>query len=110
MLLGAGCTSKAKARSKAQKAFLAGQNQAQQSKNREATITVVGQVRNPVVAWHEGITLIEAIDAAVYTGFNDPRLIRVVRGGEFLNVVPKDLLRGTVNPPLEAGDVIEIHR
>ena len=107
----AGCTTKAKARAEAQKAFMAAQAQALQSAQAQpASVTISGQVRNRVIPWQEGLTLAQAIDAAVYTGFSDPRLIRLRRGPEFLDISPNELLQGKVNPPLEAGDVIELQR
>ncbi|MBI5387465.1 MAG: hypothetical protein HZA90_22630 [Verrucomicrobia bacterium] len=121
-----GCTTKAKARAQAQRAFQAGQTQALQNAPPptpslpgqpsqaqappQPSVTILGQVRNRFVPWHENLTLAEAIDAAVYTGFSDPRVIRLVRGEEFLDVATRDLLRGTVNPTVEPGDVIELRR
>jgi hypothetical protein len=112
----AGCVTKSKARAQAEAAFKAGENQALSRVKplppppEQPVVTLVGQVRNPVVSWREGLTLAEAIDAAVYTGFTDPKLIRLVRGSEALDIKPDELLRGLVNPPLEAGDIIEIRR
>ncbi len=105
------CVSKSKAKAEAQKAFVAGQTQALQAKQaQETSITVLGQVRNHSVPWEEGLTLAQAIDAAVYTGFSNPRTIRLTRGEESAEIKVSDLLRGVTNPPLEAGDVIELLR
>jgi hypothetical protein len=107
----AGCTTKAKARAQAQQAYTAAQAQAAQAaRTQSPVITFVGPVRNPTIPWHEGITLAEAIDAAIYTGFSDPRMIRLIRADDHLDIAPNQLLRGTVNPTLEAGDVVEFRR
>ena len=109
-----GCTTKAKARTQARQAFEAGQKQAAQAAQtapgQASAVTVVGQVRNRIVPWKEGMTLAEALDAAVYTGFTDPRVIRLGRGADFQDITPKDLLSGKTNPAVEAGDVVELRR
>ncbi len=76
----------------------------------QPVVTVLGQVRNHTIPWQDGLTLGQAIDAAVYTGFTDPRLIRLTRGSESIQITIRDLLRGTSNPPVEAGDQIELIR
>jgi hypothetical protein len=106
-----GCTTKSKARAQAAQAYTAGQEQARkQSQNEPRVITITGQVRNHVVPWQEGLTLAQAIDAAVYTGFTDPRTVLLTRGSETVEIKVKDLLRGTSNPEVEPGDLIEIRR
>jgi hypothetical protein len=107
-----GCTTKAKARAQAQQAFTAGQNEAlkKSAQPQAPVVSVMGQVRNHVIPWEEGLTLAQAIDAAAYTGIKDPMLIRLIRGTESVDIKPKDLLRGAVNPELEAGDIIELRR
>ena len=105
------CTTKSKARAKAAEAFAAGQNQAmKQAQPHEPVVNILGQVRNHLIPWREGLTLAQVIEAAVYTGFTDPRLVRLTRGGESVEISVKDLLRGTSNPLVEAGDVVEILR
>jgi hypothetical protein len=107
----AGCTTRSRARLETEKAFEAGQRQAlENTMTRASSITVIGQVRNRNVPWKEGMTLMDAIDQAVYTGFSDPRLIRLTRGQESRDILPKDLLRGTNNPAVEVGDIIELRR
>lgn len=109
MWVGAGCTTKAKARLQAEKAYQAGLQQAAPAPPVQPSgVTVVGPVRHRFVPWREGLTLQEAIYEAVYTGFRDPRLIRLIRGAEWVDIHPNDLLRGTVNPEVEPGDVIEL--
>ena len=107
----AGCTTKKQAKQEASKAFAAGKAQALNGmQKQEPVVTVVGQVRNHTVPWQEGLTLAQAIDAAVYTGFSNPRLIRLTRGEESIEIAVRDLLRGANNPAVEAGDVVEIMR
>lgn len=107
----AACTTKSKAKLEASEAFSAGQSQAlKQLQAHEPVVTVLGQVRNHTLPWQEGLTLAQAIDAAVYTGFTDPRLIRLTRGTEATEIKVRDLLRGAANPTVEAGDVIEVIR
>jgi hypothetical protein len=105
------CTTKSKARAEAGRAFAAGQEQAmRQAQPKEPAVTILGQVRNHVIPWREGLTLAQAIETAVYTGFSDPKLIRLTRGPESIEISVKDLLRGASNPQVESGDVIEVLR
>ena len=107
----AACTTKAKTKREVQKAFAAGRSQAMKEvETQQPVVTVLGQVRNHTVPWQEGLTLAQLIDAAVYTGFTDPRTIRLSRGSETIQITVRDLLRGTSNPPVEAGDVVELIR
>lgn len=111
LLLGmalAGCTTKSKSRAQAQQAFLAGQQRAAQAIQHERTVTVLGHVRNRFVPWQEGLTLAEAINAAVYTSLIDPRIIRLTRGSERVEIRPSELLSGAFNPELKPGDLIEL--
>jgi len=75
-----------------------------QSRN---SVTVIGQVRNPLVPWTEDLTLAKALIAADYYAKGDPRHIVIVRKGQASNVDPKQLLAGE-DVPLEAGDVVNI--
>ena len=104
-----GCTTKAKAKADAQAAFAAGQQQAMMHMQQSQTpsVTVHGSVRNPLIPWTEGLTVAKAIVAADYFGRRDPAEILVVRKGQAFRVDPKLLLKGT-DPPLEAGDIMEI--
>src|SRR5438046_1770761 len=72
-----GCTTKSKARVKAQAAFLAGQQQSFSPQNRlqTRTVWVRGEVRNQLIPWNEELTLSKAILAAEYQGFLDPKEI-----------------------------------
>ena len=108
-LLLAGCTTKTKATAQARAAFAAGQQQAlirmQQTQN--PSVILHGAVRNPLLPWTEDMTVSKAIVAAVYFGPKDPAEIIVVRQGQAFRVDPKQLLTGA-DPPLQAGDIIEI--
>ena len=105
-----GCVSKSKADAQARTAFLAGQQQAimrmQQAQIQGPSVTMRGQVRNPVLPWTEGLTLAQAIVNADYYG-PDPRQILIVRGGRAIAYDPKNLLSGA-DIPLQPGDLVEI--
>jgi hypothetical protein len=105
----AGCTTKSKAKAEARAAFAAGQQQAvmRMQQNQTPSVTVHGAVRNPLIPWTEGLTVTKAIVAAEYFGRKDPAEIIVVRRAQAFRVDPKLLLQGT-DPPLEAGDIMEI--
>ena len=105
-----GCTTRAKAKAQAQAAFAAGQQQAlaQMRDAQRTNIRVIGNVRNPEVAWTEGLTLAQAIVAAGCYDQRDPREVVVIRRGERIAIGTRILLRGD-DVPLEAGDTIEIH-
>jgi len=111
LMAAAGCTTKSSARRQAAEAFAAGQNQAMQTlASQGPEVIVLGPVRHSRVPWEEGLTLAEAIDAADYTGMRDPRSIVLRRAGEVVEISVRDLLRGTANPPVLPGDVVEIRR
>jgi hypothetical protein len=105
----AGCTTKAKAKAEAQAAFAAGQQQAmiRMQQTQVPNVTVHGAVRNPLIPWAEDLTVAKAIVAADYYGRKDPAEIFVVRKGQAFRVDPKQLLTGN-DPPLQAGDVMDI--
>jgi hypothetical protein len=106
-----GCTTTSGDRARAEQARTAAQAQeAGDPRSRAQIVTVVGQVRHRVIPWEQGLTLTRALDAAAYTGFTDPRSILLRRGMDFVEIKVSDLLRGTVNPDLEPGDIIEIKR
>jgi hypothetical protein len=76
----------------------------------QPVVHIRGQVQNPVVPWRESLTLADALLEAVYTPPLSPRAIRVHRTGQPYNIDVRRLLRGTENPILEPGDVIEVIR
>lgn len=69
-----------------------------------------GAVQRQVVSWRENLTLAEAILEAGYTNPLSPRSIRVTRGGRVYTIDIRRLMRGTENPPLEPGDLVEVTR
>jgi hypothetical protein len=105
------CVSKGKADAKANAAFVAGQRQAAmmalQSQIRGPSITVIGEVRNPLVPWTIDLTLTKAVLAAEYYGKNDPSDIVIRRNGQEARYNAKQLLDGT-DVQLQPGDVIEL--
>jgi hypothetical protein len=112
-LAASGCTTKSKARAQAKAAFEAGAKQRVArtlAPGEERMVNIMGQVRNHTVPWEEGMTVANALDAAVYTGFSDPRLIVLRRGAESVQIRVRDLLHGTDNPLVEPEDIIEIKR
>jgi hypothetical protein len=110
LLAGAGCTSKSKARQQAQAAYVAGQQAAHETQLRQAGVSFIGEVRNPIVPWTEDLTLARGILAAQYLGRLEPRQIFLNRGGQQFPVNPRDLLRGDEGPLLQPGDVVELRR
>jgi len=110
---GAGCVSKSSAKRKAAAAFEAGRRAATEEAERKLhpTVTMLGDVRQRTVPWTEELTLSAALDAAQYTGFRDPRSILLVRGGQRMPIDVRRFLKGQIgDPPLQADDVIEVHR
>ena len=105
----AGCTTKSGAQTKAQQAYLAGQNAElrQQQAAQFPGGTVVGPVQNPQVPWVAGLTLAQAIATANYLDSHEPKTIVIKRQGENATLSADVLLNGAV-VPLEPGDVIEI--
>ena len=112
-LLTAGCVTKGAARQRELTAFEAGKAEALAAMQRQSTpgVTVLGDVREHVVPWTEGLRLSQAITAAGYTGMRDPRSIIVVRAGERVAIDVRKFMRGLAgDPELLAGDVVEIQR
>jgi hypothetical protein len=109
LLLGCGCVSKKAAKEQARRTFEAGVQQGQKSAEMNMThVFLRGPVQKPVIPWHEGLTVAQAIVEAVYTSQQAPMAITIRRKGRNIPVNPTDLLQG-VNPPVEAGDLIELH-
>jgi len=112
-LAGTGCVTEKQAQTQARQAYVMGQERAMQAamhaRQQESPVVILqGQVRHPEVPWQEGMKLSQAIVTAEYTGFMNPRLIRVMRSGkvagEFKGI---DLLHHQ-DMELDAGDVILI--
>jgi hypothetical protein len=114
IIAGAGCVSQKKAQSEARQAYVAGQEQALQAatqarqQQQGPVVFVQGQVRNSVVAWQEGMKLSQAIVAAEYTGFMNPRLIRVLRNGQVAGEFKGIDLLHHEDMELEQGDTVLI--
>ena len=108
-LAATGCMSKSKSKSQAQIAYLAGQNMIlqQQMAAQFRGVTVVGAVQNPQVAWVEGLTLVQVVATAQYTGRAEPKQIVITHQGESVTLDAKVLFSG-VDIPMEAGDVVEL--
>jgi hypothetical protein len=108
-----GCESRQSAREQAREAYVAGQSQAlaqEQSllQAQRPSVTVRGEVENPVIPWTDDLTLTKAIVAAHYTGFMNPSAVRVMRNGQVVQqFLAVDLLRGH-DMPLQSGDVVEL--
>jgi hypothetical protein len=104
-----GCVTKEKAKAEARKAFIAGQQESlrQMQLNQAPTVTVIGQVNSPVVAWTKDLTLAQALIDADYAGRTTPKEIILVRRGVAKRVETQSLLSGE-DVPLQAGDVIQI--
>ena len=111
--LAAGCTTKSSARAEAQaaaqRAYLAGQNDALQKQLalQQNLVTVLGPVQNSTVPWVAGLTLAQAIATANYLSPDEPTQIILTRQGEDATIDPSVLLNG-VPIPLESGDVITL--
>lgn len=111
-LLVAGCVSNYEAERKAREAFQAGVQQGirlQQQMQQPGTqsIRIVGDVKNPLVPWREGLTLAQALLAAGYNGTGQPSDILVVHNGVASQVDVNKLLAGQ-DTPLQPGDVVQI--
>jgi len=110
---GAGCVSQKKEQLEARRAFMAGQEQAMQAAMRARqdqgpVVFVQGQVRNSAVPWEEGMKLSQAIVAAEYTAFMNPRLVRVLRNGQVAGEFKGIDLLHHEDMELENGDTILI--
>ena len=117
-----GCVTKDKAEADARAAFFAGQASAMgQMRLQNATpgapaaapantgiVTILGSVKNRTVPWTENLTLVRALVAAEYVGSAELFSISVTRDGKEIPVSPQRLLNGSIDPVLEAGDVITL--
>ena len=99
LALVAGCASKEKAakqKAAQQKAFMAGQEQAWQQYKQihPNSIRFDGPVANPIIAWSEDLTLMQAIVQAGYGAPGNPSVIIVMRGNEQRRFTAQQLLNG----------------
>lgn len=108
-IVAAGCVTRSGARKEAQRtAFEEKQREEWEKLNKEPAIWFRGDIRNPRVAWKEGITLAEALAEAHYTWNWDPQLLTVTRNGQVYPINVRRLLRGQENPELEPGDIVDV--
>lgn len=98
-----GCVSKARAKAEVRAAYLAGQ----QAQFQGPSVRINGPVKNPVLPWTPGLTLMKAIVSAEYEGATDPAEIIVVHGGMATRVEVRQLLAGE-DVPLQPGDIVQI--
>ncbi len=115
-----GCVTKERAEADTRAAFFAGQASALgQMRLQNATpgaptaatvpgVTILGPVKNRTVPWTEDLSLVRALVAAEYIGSTELFSISVTRGGKEIPVSPQRLLNGSIDPILEAGDVITL--
>lgn len=104
-----GCTSKAKARKQARAAFEAGRLQElSAAAQRQQTLMIQGKVRQPVVPWAPGLTLSRAIAMAQYNSPFPPHTITVRRAGVIHLVDMDGWRRGTEDPLVMPGDLVEL--
>ncbi len=107
--LATGCVSQESVRQQTKQAYEAGFKQGQLAAELKLThVFMRGPVQQQTIRWREGLTLAQAIVEAVYTSPNEPRAINLTRQGRIMTINPADLLSG-IDPPLEAGDLIELH-
>ena len=108
-----GCVTKSKAQAQARAAYLAGQREAMmqmqqtQLQTQGPSVTIRGEVRNPVVPWTEGMTLRQALVAADYRGATDPAQVIVVHNGIGRQYDPKRLFNGP-ELPVYPGDTVQL--
>ncbi len=108
-----GCVSQAKARADAQAAYAAGQREALANvggaQNQGPLVTVVGNVKTPVLAWNPYLTLARAIVLADFQGPTEPAEIFICRQGRAIRYTAEELLKGQ-DVPLQPGDVVQLGR
>jgi hypothetical protein len=109
----AGCVSRTKAQMEARQAYANGQQQALQAQQsaqqaQGPSVFLQGPVQNPVVPWRDGMTLSQAIVDADYTGFMNPRVIRVLRGGQIAGEFQGIDLLHHQDMDLQPGDTVII--
>lgn len=108
-----GCVSKSASRERAHKAFLEGQRTGAASaqstlQTQSKSVMVVGEVRNPVVPWIEGLSLTQAIIAAQHAGPRSPRAVILRHGAESATFETGFVMQNGHTILLEPGDVIEL--
>jgi hypothetical protein len=113
-IVAAGCVSNKKAQMEARQAYAQGQQQALQAQQRAQqqqrgpVVFVQGPVQNPIVPWRDGMTLSQVIVDANYTGFMNPRLVRVLRDGQVAGELKGIDLLHHQDMDLQPGDSVII--
>jgi hypothetical protein len=108
VLIASGCETRSRARLEARQAYVEGQEQAlEQTRPKPPIVTVTGPVRNSIIPWTDELTLSAAYMAAEYTGYIRPRIIRVTRDGQTVEMKFSALLNGQ-DLTLQAGDTIQV--
>jgi hypothetical protein len=103
-----GCTTKAKSKREADRAYSAGRQRAlAETQPQVASVFIMGNVSNHAVPWTEDLTLAQALIAAQYLGAGNPTEIVVVHNGFATTVDPARLLHGQ-DMKLEPNDRIEV--
>jgi len=104
-----GCVTRSDADARVKAAYIAGQKAALTATGADpkTTIAIVGPVKHPKVPWVAGLTLVQAIATAEYTGRHNPKAIIITRHGVPIDINPGDLLNGHV-VLLEPGDTINL--
>ena len=114
VVLAGGCVTQEKAQADARAAYFAGQATAmnqlrlQQAAPEVPVVTILGPVKNRTVPWTEELSLVRALVAAEYIGAAELFSITITRAGKIMNVSPRQLLAGSVDPALEPGDVVTL--
>lgn len=105
-----GCVSKQAARRSYLEGVQRGAAAEQARQNQPPSVTVLGDVRQNVIAWSDGLTLAQAITTAQHARRQSPRAIVLRRGDETIRITPEHLFQGGEDPALLPGDVIELIR
>jgi len=108
-LLFCSCVTRSEANARVTAAYIAGQKAAYAATGADpaASIAIAGPVRHARVPWVEGLTLVQAIATADYTGRHNPKEITITRHGQPISVDPINWLHGQV-VLLEPGDAITL--
>jgi hypothetical protein len=104
-----GCVTRSEADARETAAYSAGQKAAYAAigVDPDTSIAIAGPVRHARVPWVAGLTLVQAIATADYTGRRNPREITITRHGQPISVDPNNLLNGHA-VLLEPGDTITL--
>jgi hypothetical protein len=113
LFLGAGCASGKRQQSTAPRPATLGPGSTvapAQPLPTEEVVYFRGMFKRQRIHWIEGLTLVQGLLSAEFTGQWDPTEIVVIRQGRTYRVNANRLLRGLEDPLLEPGDIVEIRR